>query len=360
MDRREITGGQGIVIIPQDIVDKIQYLCKRFASQEWSGILFYNVEDTNIDPKDFKCIVKDIFLMDVGSATHTEFDYDGEFIKAIEHNPDLEKCRKGLIHSHSCMNVFFSGTDDKELYDNADNHSYYLSLIVNNNLDACAKICYITKEKITRCFKFFKGKNIEEERECAISVDMYVQIEKIKIEIEKFFLDRVDEVIKKKEESKYIYNNQLSFGFNNSNYVNDIEDDDAIDNYYNDTQDNRNARPRRIVAANKNNKESVYKEINKLVKNAIFLGSKTEKEITTFLDSIFLLGGKERSQYYDSINDFLFDIYNIDCVSNMSEEEINMYIDMFIEIEETKRNKKYSVFFDGLRTYINLFRHEKD
>ena len=43
--------------------------------------------------------------------------------------------------------VFFSGTDWSELEDNAPNHNYYLSLIVNNFMDFCAKVCFIAEAK---------------------------------------------------------------------------------------------------------------------------------------------------------------------------------------------------------------------
>ena len=39
--------------------------------------------------------------------------------------------------------VFFSGTDWEELEDNAPNHNYYLSVIVNNKLEIVGKLCYI-------------------------------------------------------------------------------------------------------------------------------------------------------------------------------------------------------------------------
>lgn len=56
-----------------------------------------------------------------------------------------------LIHSHHNMTCFFSGTDMSELHDNAPNHNYYLSLIVNYKEDTgnnwCAKVAYVTEEK---------------------------------------------------------------------------------------------------------------------------------------------------------------------------------------------------------------------
>lgn len=58
--------------------------------------------------------------------------------------------------SHNSMTSFFSDTDTQELQDNAPNHNYYLSLIVNNDLQMTAKLAFIgeqeTKEDIVRSF----------------------------------------------------------------------------------------------------------------------------------------------------------------------------------------------------------------
>lgn len=50
--------------------------------------------------------------------------------------------------------VFFSGTDWSELEDNAPNHNFYLSLIVNNFMDFCAKVCFVVESADTKKFDF--------------------------------------------------------------------------------------------------------------------------------------------------------------------------------------------------------------
>jgi hypothetical protein len=47
------------------------------------------------------------------------------------------------------MNTFFSGTDTKELEDNAANYNYYVSLIVNFDGKYCCKIAIPGKRKMT-------------------------------------------------------------------------------------------------------------------------------------------------------------------------------------------------------------------
>lgn len=92
--------------------------------------------------------------MNKGTLGYTEYDYDGEFTKFLKSkvNGDMKKFvellkqknknRISHIHSHNNMKVFFSGTDTKELLDNSEHYNYYLSLIVNNNHEMCAKIAY--------------------------------------------------------------------------------------------------------------------------------------------------------------------------------------------------------------------------
>ena len=43
--------------------------------------------------------------------------------------------------------VFFSGVDIKELEDNAKNHNFYLSLIVNNKMETVAKVISYAEAK---------------------------------------------------------------------------------------------------------------------------------------------------------------------------------------------------------------------
>ena len=61
-------------------------------------------------------------------------------------NPAILTMKKGHCHSHNTMPTFFSGTDDSELRDNAPNHNIYVSLIVNNRNENCAKIAVLVNE----------------------------------------------------------------------------------------------------------------------------------------------------------------------------------------------------------------------
>ena len=128
--------------MPDDILDKIKYLCKAISKVEWSGVLFYDIQGSIQDPENFKVILKDILPMNKGSQAYTEYDLDNRYVDYLMDNPEAMDWKVGHIHSHNTMDVFFSGTDMSELQDNSAAHNFYLSLIVNNYMDFQAKIAF--------------------------------------------------------------------------------------------------------------------------------------------------------------------------------------------------------------------------
>lgn len=113
--------------------------------------------------------------------------------------------------SHNKMSAFFSSTDTQELQDNAPNHNYYLSLIVNNAFEPVAKIAFVgkqeKKESAVRSFygdngklyKFRSNKAVEEDvlfvYNCDIKADMDIKVTNA-------FEERLFEVVKEKEEAE--------------------------------------------------------------------------------------------------------------------------------------------------------------
>ena len=83
--------------IPKSVEEKIRYLCRKFPSLEWSGILFYthtgSFEENNLE---IHC--QDIYPMDLGSATFTEFKNDESVAGFIADNIELFDCDMGLVH----------------------------------------------------------------------------------------------------------------------------------------------------------------------------------------------------------------------------------------------------------------------
>lgn len=123
------------LIIPQLVEDKIRLMCKHIWSVEWSGVLFYKVSgafDDNENPLTITCV--DIFQMDEGSGTYTEFDMSADVATYMIDHPELleEGIYQGLIHSHNNMSTFFSGTDTATLSQEGEDMAHFVSLIVNN------------------------------------------------------------------------------------------------------------------------------------------------------------------------------------------------------------------------------------
>lgn len=137
--------------IPQEFADKIRFLCKSIPKHEWSGVLFYEIEGTIKDVEKMKITLKDILLMNKGTATFTSFDWDEDVVNYQMDNPEAMEWKIGHIHSHNTMNVFFSGTDWEELNDNCPQHNLYLSVIVNNYLDIAAKVAFTAESQVFIC-----------------------------------------------------------------------------------------------------------------------------------------------------------------------------------------------------------------
>lgn len=120
--------------IPEAVEAKIRHLCSRVYDVEWSGTLFYKVEGSMEDGS-FKVICLDIFVMDIGTSGFTDYDDSPEIIQYRVSHRDLllqPGVYEGLIHSHSVMATFFSGTDVATLKQEGTTQTHFVSLIVNN------------------------------------------------------------------------------------------------------------------------------------------------------------------------------------------------------------------------------------
>lgn len=120
------------LILTEELLKKIKYLCMRFPTVEWSGVLFYDFEGDIDNITELKITAFDLYPLDIGTSTYTEFMHSPDFAGYIAKNPDLMNSSQGLIHSHNTMSTFFSGTDSDTLREMAPIYGNYLSLIVNN------------------------------------------------------------------------------------------------------------------------------------------------------------------------------------------------------------------------------------
>lgn len=134
------------LIITDNLEKKIRLLCNKFPSLEWSGMLFFNYTG-NFKEDNLVCTATDLYLMDIGNATHTDFNMSAEVINYMTTNNLLDS-QIGLIHSHNTMETFFSGEDQNTLITEGTDRNNFLSLIVNNAGDYTAAITRNIKVKI--------------------------------------------------------------------------------------------------------------------------------------------------------------------------------------------------------------------
>lgn len=132
------------VEIPENVLDQIGYLCKKIWDIEWSGVIFYKTEGQFATPT-FKCILEDFFLMHIGNEVFTSYLFNEQLSRYMTKHPHLLEYRIGHMHSHHNMGVFFSPEDQGELRNNAGNHNFYLSVIVNNREDIIARVAFMAK-----------------------------------------------------------------------------------------------------------------------------------------------------------------------------------------------------------------------
>lgn len=117
---------------------KIRAFCALSPRREWSGVLFYKFEgDYN---KGMTIHANDMYLMDQGSAAHTEFDLnEPEITRYMVMEGLVDHCI-GLIHSHNTMKAFFSGEDASTLLEHGSAMNNFVSLVVNNDGEYVARL----------------------------------------------------------------------------------------------------------------------------------------------------------------------------------------------------------------------------
>lgn len=138
-------------------------LCSLNKKREWSAVLFYTeieVPDVYKDAYEMAYSLVDLYLMDVGTAAHTGYEFTPELITYI-HKNDLNEKKNivyGNIHSHNTMDAFFSGEDENDLAENLLANNMYLSVIVNNDDMYVGKLAVKIDKQMTYTFLDGQGK----------------------------------------------------------------------------------------------------------------------------------------------------------------------------------------------------------
>ena len=203
------------LIVPRKVEEKIRYLCRKFPTLEWSGVLF-TTHEGNFEDGNLVITCQDIYPMDLGSPGFTQFKMDETVSAYIAENIELFDCDVQLVHSHNQMQCWFSGQDQATLREEGNDRNCFVSLIVNNAGTYCAAITRklsltkkVTVETSGVFYEFFgEGKkaltigaspveNVSEET--AIQYFMLdVEVEKVENPLE--YLDtRFDEIEAKKK-----------------------------------------------------------------------------------------------------------------------------------------------------------------
>lgn len=172
------------LVIPTEVERKIRFACQKVWSTEWSGTLFFTHEGS-FENNDLVIRCVDIYIMDIGTQTYTEFDMSPDVIAYMTENPELLDCQMGLIHSHNNMATFFSGTDTATLREEGRDRNNFVSLIVNNAGNYTAAITRRIKSKQVKedvSYEFFDEGEKRDTKEYVSNVDeieyFYLKIEK--------------------------------------------------------------------------------------------------------------------------------------------------------------------------------------
>lgn len=171
------------LIIPAEVERKIRFACQKVWNTEWSGTLFFTHEGSfENDDLVIRCV--DIYIMDIGTQSYTEFDMNPDVISYMCENPELLDCQMGLIHSHNNMSTFFSGTDTATLKEEGRDRNNFVSLIVNNAGTYTAAITRRIKSKQTMesvSYEFFGDGEKQDTKEYISDADeiewFYLKIE---------------------------------------------------------------------------------------------------------------------------------------------------------------------------------------
>ena len=188
------------VVITEDFLNKVKFLCNSVRSKEWSGIVWYKHAGTIKDIENFSITPIDILLMDIGTQSHTEYKFTHEVTDFVM-KKELFMYKFGHIHSHNTMSVFFSGEDDNELNHNCDTHNYYFSLIVNNYMDMIAKVVFRAKPHTFICpDEDGEDYDLPVTGLNDVRVDYQCTIEMPNVSVEEEFKQRFAEINKRTEE----------------------------------------------------------------------------------------------------------------------------------------------------------------
>lgn len=344
--------------ITKGLQDKIDFLCSKMLNREWSGVLFYRTIGSMSD-NTLELEGVDLYLMDIGSGSYTEFMETPDVVGYIAENPELIECKTGLIHSHHSMKAFLSGTDAETLRTEGIDTNHFLSLIVNNSKEYVAFLTRKVRKisKIQSCISYdsFDGNSY---KDTSSDIEEFEEIEYFDLDIEysnsdyNFAKDMLDR-IKILEVSKcpmtntvytqYEHPKQLEFNMPftkpKSEYTQDKilysfskkDKKEDIDTNFADTLIIRLLTGSNIVVSNKF-------ELDKWIKSMPSLYKQRFSNIDSF------------DIWADCYIDYL--INDLSVAINRNDEILSTYVDYIImRLEELPTNEYLTIYIDTLKLY---------
>ncbi len=353
---KEVSDVSFELLLTQEIDEKIRYMCSRFPSLEWSGVLFYKHNDeTNKKIKDTKLTAIDFYPLDIGSSTYTEFSHSPDFAGFIANNPEYMDMRQGLIHSHNNMQTFFSGTDNNTLREMTPIYKNYLSLIVNNRGETTVGLGVLSEiegrriEK-TRVYNHeFKTMLVQEDeieynKQVVLKYIGEVIREKVQEHLEEF--ESIVNSLEKRKKEEKLKNQKIGFqrkiGFHSSNYNSHsikTNEDLYISNYPLEDRDYND-----FSGINQNN--FIPKDAStspSIIKDNELFANPTEEDVFNFLYRFVFLDLDKVPFYHDyrsNINYLKINIDKIERNGNSFEKFFDFIDEVFEKLTITEDHDK--------------------
>jgi proteasome lid subunit RPN8/RPN11 len=184
------------IILSKELQAQILYFHSVVGDIEWSGPLYYTIVSGSVEDLSSLVVKAEIMLpKDVGTPGYTEYTMGPEVMDFYDRYPQAMMMKIGHIHTHHNMNTYFSGTDMSELHDNAPNHNYYVSLIVNHKGVYSAKVAINGEVDKTVSYKGTNGSLIKEAAPSSnilMTADMEIEFEQ-----DAFMIEAISTLIEK-------------------------------------------------------------------------------------------------------------------------------------------------------------------
>lgn len=364
---RETKNSKIKIKISENLENKIRILASEFPRNEWSGVLFYKLDnDKKFNERTYTAI--DALPMNIGYETYTKFCSDDmripQFI--VENGYDDDGIFMGLIHSHPTFSTSASATDFNTMKVECFERGVFMSLIVNNEGTYSAYMSRkIVKTLDVECKKVlfdFNGNNkienssIKNKTVCIIECfDVKVEKEEKKYPGYEDFFNDIKDLYKK---SDLIRNPYISFGQKAASNVG------LFDDFFNNESNNNNQKNDNHEQFDKVNDLITYYDDNSIdrlcsrldIEESKILGvvnSFTGKGIQSFTRYSIPIIGKDNISVYDILYLAILESFNMErnssidicrCIVNSMDSK--SFADFVVRVKKYQMYSAITIFID--------------